>query len=122
MITASFSNITNEHITIALVGYFIVFTALVCLVTVFMNMPKLLTIDAKRRLRKRGIKGEMPDNKEITQVSGEENAAIAMALHMFMNEMHDEESNIITIRKVSRTYSPWSSKIYGLNTLERNKW
>jgi glutaconyl-CoA/methylmalonyl-CoA decarboxylase subunit delta len=122
MVTASFSNITNEHITIALVGYFIVFSALVCLVAVFLNLPKLLTLDARRRLRKQKGLDNAVETTDITQVSGEENAAIALALHLFMNEIHDEESNIITIRKVSRTYSPWSSKIYGLNTLQRKKW
>ena len=33
---------------------------------------------------------------------------------LFFDEMHDEESNVITIKRVRKTYSPWSSKIYGL--------
>ena len=45
---------------------------------------------------------------------GEEAAAIAMALHEFMNDAHDVEDMILTINKVKRTYSPWSSKIYTL--------
>jgi len=45
------------------------------------------------------------------QISGEESAAISMALYIF-NELHDEESNIITIKKIERAYSPWSSKVY----------
>ena len=42
------------------------------------------------------------------------NAAIAMALYLHFNEMHDEESNVITIQRISKTYSPWSSKIYNM--------
>ena len=41
-------------------------------------------------------------------------AAIAMALHMFYEEAHDNESNVITIKRIERRYSPWSSKIYGI--------
>nr|MBX2841099.1 hypothetical protein [Flammeovirgaceae bacterium] len=39
-----FSNITDEGITIALVGYFIVFASLVVLFLVFNNLPRLLNI------------------------------------------------------------------------------
>ncbi|MDX9905877.1 MAG: lamin tail domain-containing protein, partial [Bacteroidales bacterium] len=39
--------------------------------------------------------------------------AIAMALFLY-NEVHDEESNILTIERVSRIYSPWSSKYYNM--------
>jgi len=48
------------------------------------------------------------------EMSGEVNAAIAMALHLYQSEMHDFENTVLTIQKVSRTYSPWSSKIYTL--------
>jgi len=46
-------------------------------------------------------------------ITGEETAAIAMALHLFL-EVHDEESGVLTINKVSKPYSPWSSKIYAV--------
>lgn len=50
-------------------------------------------------------------NNEVTD---EEAAAIALAIHMYKREMHDMESLTITLKKVSRIYSPWSSKIYTL--------
>ncbi len=40
--------------------------------------------------------------------------AISMALHLFYDEVHDTESNVITIKRIERRYSPWSSKIYGV--------
>jgi hypothetical protein len=52
-------------------------------------------------------------------VSGEVNAAIAMALYLYSNELHDQENPVITMIKVSRTYSPWSSHIYGLRKSPR---
>jgi hypothetical protein len=51
-------------------------------------------------------KGEIPSADIV---------AIAMALHLFYDEVHDDESNVITIKRIERRYSPWSSKIYGTN-------
>ncbi len=42
--------------------------------------------------------------------TGEELAAITLALHLFFNSQHDEESEIITIDMPSKHYSPWSQK------------
>jgi len=42
-----------------------------------------------------------------------ESAAIAMALHLYYG-VHDHESDVITIKNISNRYSPWSSKIYGI--------
>jgi len=53
----------------------------------------------------------IPQNNEM---SDEAAAAISLAIHMFKQEMHDMESLTITLKKVSRIYSPWSSKIYTL--------
>lgn len=50
--------------------------------------------------------------------SGEEIAAVAMALHDHFNA-HDNESFILTVKKMRRAYSPWSSKIYGLREIPR---
>ena len=44
---------------------------------------------------------------------GEIVAAIGMALRQYEGDLHDTESNILTIRRVAQTYSPWNSKIYG---------
>ena len=52
--------------------------------------------------------------KKNSDVAEEEAAAIALAIHMYTQEMHDIESVTITLKKVSRIYSPWSSKIYTL--------
>jgi glutaconyl-CoA/methylmalonyl-CoA decarboxylase subunit delta len=56
----------------------------------------------------------VPTKHSDTEVQEEEAAAIALAIHMFKSEMHDKESFTITLKKVSKIYSPWSSKIYTL--------
>ena len=108
MITAS---ITTGDLVIAVVGYVIVFLALVLLYSIFHYLPKLIYINFRK---KRTGKGTESENEEDYHVSGEETAAIALALHLFLDEMHDEESGVLTIKKVSRAYSPWSSKIYAV--------
>ena len=57
---------------------------------------------------------------EAEVISGEVLAAISMALNVHYGDAHDIESNIITIEKGDKRYSPWSSKIYGLNVFHRN--
>ena len=46
--------------------------------------------------------------------SGETHAAIGLAMHEYLNDSHDIESTVLTILRVTKSYSPWSSKIYGL--------
>lgn len=53
-----------------------------------------------------------------THPTPHEQAAIAMAMHLYF-DAHDEEPHIITIEEVERRYSPWSSKIYSMrNTIK----
>lgn len=107
----SLSNISVNELVIAIVGYVIVFLALASLYLLFRSVPKILYLNFRRGMQKEGK--EIKDHNELIQ-SGEETAAIAMALHLLFDEMHDEESGILTIKKVSKTYSPWSSKIYAV--------
>lgn len=101
--------------TITVLGWFIVFIALVFLIGVFFMVPKILHWSIKKSQKKKNRAKESESKDEDQEISGETNAAIAMALYMYFNEMHDEESNVITIKEVKRRYSPWSSKIYGMN-------
>lgn len=103
------NNINLETLLIAAVGYIIVFLALVLLFIFFNFLPKLINMKIRRNNAAAGIK-----TPEDSSVSGEEIAAISMALHLFFEELHDEESGVLTIKKVSRAYSPWSSKIYAV--------
>lgn len=107
-------------IIMALLGMGIVFCALLLLYIIFSNTPALFTLSFKQRLKmafsfknKEVKKMAVPEVKP-EELSGEVNAAIAAAIHLYRSELHDFEDTVLTIKKVSRTYSPWSSKIYGL--------
>ena len=71
-------------------------------------------------LFKNYIKKEKPQAESLQPVVSEEKslltaaeeAAVAMALHLFYQNVHDEESGVITIQEKQ---SSWNSKIYGLN-------
>lgn len=52
--------------------------------------------------------------KQLGEASGEVIAAITMALHEAQGADHDMEETVLTISRVKRSYSPWSSKIYTL--------
>jgi len=99
---------------ITVLGWVIVFAALLFLVGIFLLVPKVINWGVKRSLKG---KGKVVEKDEDLEISGETNAAIATALYMFFNENHDEESNVITIKQVRRRYSPWSSKVYGMNNM-----
>jgi len=112
------SNISLESVVIAITGYLIVFTALVLLFWLFSLMPKVLNM---RRTKMSLRRGESPPGALQDGMSGEETAAIAMALHLYLGELHDEESGVLTIKRISKSYSPWSSKIYAVrNQFNRN--
>ncbi|MGQ8335269.1 OadG family protein [Sunxiuqinia sp. A32] len=103
--------------TVALVGFFIVFVALTILVIVFLRLPKLINIKFKKKKEPRKKDSHCKDENECV-IEGNVTAAISMALYLYFDEQHDEESNIVTIKKVRKAYSPWSSKIYSVT----NNW
>ena len=106
----------SEIWIITVVGYSVVFLALVMLVFCFQSLPKLLGLGIQRSKKiKASKKANSEAKKEEKYLSGEVSAAIGMALSLYFKEQHDEESGVLTIKRVSRTYSPWSSKIYGVN-------
>lgn len=73
--------------------------------------------DAKIVKQKTGNNDE--DDWHEVNLPANATAAIAMALHLYYNDLHDQESTKITIKKVDRRYSPWNSKLYGMNNLHR---
>lgn len=117
----SIHNIDSLAILITVLGYVVVFIALALLVMVFLRIKKVQDFFVLKKWKKK----KRPDVQEELpkpEISGDVNAAISTALYLFFNEMHDEEKYVMTIRKVSRNYSPWSSKIYGTyNALKQKK-
>ena len=110
------ANSIEFGITVAIVGFSIVFFALTALVIVFTRLPKLINRQFnKDKLRRSKHKKQEALTQDDFIVEGNVTAAISLALHLYFNELHDEESNVVTIKKVRKAYSPWSSKIYSVN-------
>lgn len=108
----NFSRMDENGFGMTIMAMCIVFSALLLLCLSFYGISKVGSFVSK--LNKRQAIGRHDDEiHEISHDSGEEIAAIIMALHQHLNA-HDTESTILTINKVKRAYSPWSSKIYGL--------
>lgn len=92
----------------------IVFTALLLLCLCFYAIGKIgSAVSRMNKMRAHGVSKEEAHEHITEHDSGEVIAAIAMALNEHLNA-HDSENTILTINKVKRAYSPWSSKIYGL--------
>lgn len=107
----------SEGIVIAITGYVIVFLALLSLYYFFRLLSRVLVINTKRRLAKSGKLHTIPEGQDV-HISGETAAAIAMTIYL-NNELHDQESDVLTIKRISKTYSPWNSRIYGMRYFKR---
>lgn len=111
----------STGIGITLMSMAIVIISLIILSLLFMAFGKISQrMQTKKRLKDYGIAHD-DDNHEAS--SGEACAAIAAALYQYFNDRHDVEDTVLTMRKLKRAYSPWSSKLYGLRQVpERNNW
>lgn len=110
------NSVITQSIEIAIIGYTIVFLALLLLYYIFTYLAKGLIWQKKQKILKESKLHKLKDEDVI--VSGEVAAAISMAIFL-CRDLHDNESDIITIKKVSKTYSPWNSKIYGMRFFQR---
>lgn len=112
--SAKFTQLDPIGIGMTLIGMAVVFASLILLYLLFMNITKLLNKTSKKgeEISKQSGKVSFKKQDEII-------AAISFALHQQFEEIHDTESAVLTINKVARTYSPWSSKIYMLRQLPR---
>ncbi len=112
---------TDAHgFGLSLMAMCIVFSALLLLSLSFYAISRIgAHVSQLNKARSHGIEPKaMPKEERPGHDSGEEIAAIVMALNEHLNA-HDKESTILTINKVRKTYSPWSSKIYGLREIPR---
>ena len=100
----------SEMLWVALISICLVFFVLLLLVWVM----KGFGVAFSRRNAKN------PEAAQA-QLHDEEIAAIATALKMFRSELHDRESEVLTILSIKRAYSPWNSKIHGLTQMPDRK-
>lgn len=116
----TFHELDKSGVALTLMAMAIVFTALLVLYLCFRCISKLgARVNRDNKLKSQGLAPKEVAREEIPDHdSGEEIAAIVMALHEHLNA-HDTEQTILTINKVKKAYSPWSSKIYSMRELPK---
>jgi glutaconyl-CoA/methylmalonyl-CoA decarboxylase subunit delta len=97
-------------IAMTIIAMGVVFTGLILLYLTFKYVARIYNLE----IRKKKNVPATDNISEESDIPGEVNAAIALALHLYRTQLHDNEDPVITMKRVARTYSPWSSKIYGL--------
>lgn len=111
----------SSGIVMTLTAMAVVFSALVLLTFVFKLFGKVMvTRTNKKEADSKGVPRE-ETKARTTSYTGEEIAAIGLALKMYQEDLHVKEATVITINRVGRIYSPWSSKIYGLTAMPERK-
>lgn len=103
---------------VTLSGFLIVITALVILFFIFTGVSKAINANWKKVSKDESKKVEKVAKGTAVDANDNIIAAIGLALSLSM-EVHDNEADEITITRIQRRYSPWSSKIYGLNGLSK---
>ena len=103
-------------IGMAITAMAVVFIGLILLYIFFKFIGKAsVRLRTDRAMKAKGITDrEEAKEKMLGHAPGEVYAAIAMAMHEMQSDVHDVEETVLTITRVKRSYSPWSSKIYTL--------
>ena len=113
----NFKERDENGFAMTLMAMCIVFSALLVLCLCFYAIGAIGKYMARlHKARATGV--TVKDVDPTDHDSGEEIAAIVMALHEHLNA-HDTENTILTIKKMKRAYSPWSSKIYSMRELPK---
>ena len=94
----------------------VVFCGLILLFIAFKIVGRVsVSLSKRNAMKAKGITDKQEaKEKKLGEAPGEIFAAIAMAMHEMQSDVHDVEDTVLTITRVKRSYSPWSSKIYTL--------
>lgn len=113
----------SAGIGMAIIGMVTVFIGLILFSLVFKIIANIsIGLTKRNAMKVQGITDmKVAHEKSIGSESGEIFAAISMALHEYQDNVHDVEDTVLTIDKVKRNYSPWSSKIYTLTETPRRR-
>ena len=113
-----------EMLLMTLIGFGVVFCVLVLLIFVMKGMGGVFTRQKKaEKAAKAAAAGvAVADDDRHEAISDQEiAAAIITALKLYKSNLHDQESEMLTINRIARAYSPWNSKIHGLTQVPEHK-
>lgn len=105
---------------ITIIAMSIVLSALIVLSILFLGFGKISSmLLSRKKLEATGkTKEDVGDDHEDVD-SGEVIAAIGLAISQHLDQRHDIEDTILTIRRMRKAYSPWNSKIYNIREVPR---
>ena len=110
------TKIDANAITVFIIGFSVVFAALISIYLFFNTLPKLINFSPKEKKSEKKVKEKsVAVKEEIKTEDSEVFAAIAMALHLHFEDMHDEESMILTMDIKNRVNTQWGTKIANIN-------
>lgn len=116
-----FAQQDSNGFAMTLMAMGIVFSALIILSICFYIISSIgASVSRKQKAKALATDDTVAADEKHDDDSGEVIAAIAAALAEHL-DAHDRESTILTINKVRRAYSPWSSKIYNLRELPKRR-
>lgn len=106
----------GNALSVTLFGFGVVVVVLVILTFIMQLFGKMMANAKKKETNAHKIAPvqEKPAAGPLTEA---ESAAVALAIYQYCNA-HDEESLVLTFNK-SEQSSPWSSKVYGINNINK---
>ena len=106
---------------LTVVAICVVFIALVCICFIMKGYGSAIMKIQDRKKRKVAERNNLATPAPSKEIAGEVYAAIAAAIYMYDQDMHDEEETVITIQKVDRAWTPWNAKFYNMNKYFNNR-
>ncbi|MDR0420189.1 MAG: lamin tail domain-containing protein [Prevotellaceae bacterium] len=102
-----------KGVVISITAMTVVFSVLILLFLCFKQLAKFhIKTSKKKAAEAQGV------DIDKVQYAGEETgdiyAAIALALQLYQDDIHDIEDMVITIEREDKIYSPWNSKVQTL--------
>ncbi len=113
----------SDGIGMSISAMSVVFCGLILLYISFKIIGRVsVNLSKRNAMKAKGITDKQEaKEKKLGEAPGEIFAAIAMAMHEMQSDVHDVEDTVLTITRVKRSYSPWSSKIYTLRETPQKK-
>ena len=113
----------SDGIGMSISAMSVVFCGLILLHISFKIIGRVsVNLSKRNAMKAKGITDKQEaKEKKLGEAPGEIFAAIAMAMHEMQSDVHDVEDTVLTITRVKRSYSPWSSKIYTLRETPQKK-
>ena len=113
----------SDGIGMSISAMSVVFCGLILLFIAFKIVGRVsVSLSKRNAMKAKGITDKQEaKEKKLGEAPGEIFAAIAMAMYEMQSDVHDVEETVLTITRVKRSYSPWSSKIYTLRETPQKK-